>query len=150
MMREEADVLAARTRRFENERNVVAKAPPLPKKSMAWAGGTITTNKEAALKKFLQRKAARGETVEPALLQKAMEARGERAAVAVDPQQKGNTEEKAKPIAPSSSAQLKQKHANTRKPMSKAAMKNAKRNAKKRDANKNAHVAAEIHTSLFR
>ena len=106
-MMKDTDVLAARTRRFENERNVVAKAP-VPKKSMAWAGGTITSNKEAALKKFLARKAARGETVDPALLQKAMEARGERAAVAVDPPQKNNTDENATPIAPSSLAQHKQ------------------------------------------
>lgn len=160
----DADVLAARTRRFENERNIVAKQA-VPKKTMAWAGGSITSNKEAALKKFLARKAANGVAVDPALLRKAMEARGERAAVAVDPPKESEDHEgddarrgenrdppqaPAKPFSSGASAQhhLKQNNPST----SKAAKKYAKRNAKTRGANNNnnAQVAAEIHASLFR
>jgi|AntAceMinimDraft_1070359.scaffolds.fasta_scaffold85018_1 hypothetical protein len=56
------DVLALRISRFENEKNISRNATPcLPKKTFAWAGGSITSNKEAALAKFLARKAAKGQ-----------------------------------------------------------------------------------------
>lgn len=45
--------LAARRARFERE---AANPAPKPKRTMAWAGGKITTNKDAALQKFLERK----------------------------------------------------------------------------------------------
>jgi phosphoribosylformimino-5-aminoimidazole carboxamide ribonucleotide (ProFAR) isomerase len=151
------DVLKARTNRFENEKNVTKNAP-VPKKSLAWSGGSITSNKEAALKKFLARKAAKGQAVDPALLQKAMEARGERAEVAVDDASKKSNDaavearknanaararSDAAKLAPSSfPSQQKRQHQN--QPIPKAAKKNAKRNAKK------GGLAAEIHASLFR
>ena len=165
----DADILAARTKRFENERNVAVKAA-VPKKSMAWAGGCITSNKDVALAKFLKRKAAKGEAVDPALLQKAMEARGERAAVMaapVDAPKSSDENDRARNNSmppPSSSSshhhrhqhqhQHPQKqHNNGAAGLSKAAKKNARRHAnKKRGGGSagNAQVAAEIHASLFR
>ena len=35
---------------------LIANKPPLPKRSLAWAGGKLTTNKEEAVEKYLQRK----------------------------------------------------------------------------------------------
>ena len=153
----DADILAARTKRFENERNVAVKAA-VPKKSMAWAGGSITSNKEAALAKFLRRKAAKGEAVDPALLQKAMEARGERAAVVaapVDAPKSSDENDRARnnSMPPPSSSLSQKQNNNGAAGLSKAAKKNAKRNAnKKRGGGSagNAQVAAEIHASLFR
>jgi uncharacterized protein with WD repeat len=45
--------LEARSVRFARE---AANPPPAPVRTMAWAGGKLTTNKEAALRKFLARK----------------------------------------------------------------------------------------------
>ena len=48
--------MALRERRFAEDNVMAATAQ---KKSMAWTGGKITSNKEAALSRFLARKAVR-------------------------------------------------------------------------------------------
>lgn len=159
-----ADVLAARTRRFENERNVARAAAPAPKKVMAWAGGTITSNKEDALARFLARKAAKGEAVDPALLERAIGGSAvHRAAVAMDAVKASRSagddghavdgDEKEEHTwrrpTPGSRELAPQHQRQQQRPMSKAAKKNAKRNARK-TGEVNARVADEIYTSLFR
>ena len=55
-VQESNDRTAARAARFRND----AKANPTkfaaPKKCMAWSDGTVTSNKDEAMKKFLARK----------------------------------------------------------------------------------------------
>ncbi|KAG8461930.1 hypothetical protein KFE25_013949 [Diacronema lutheri] len=48
-----ADQLAARRARFARE---AANPAPAPVRTMAWAGGKMTSNKDTALRKFLARK----------------------------------------------------------------------------------------------
>ena len=53
-LKEQQDRAAARAARFAAES--AKPPPPLPKRSLAWAGGKLTTNKEEAVEKYLQRK----------------------------------------------------------------------------------------------
>lgn len=46
--------LARRAARFQRE--AMSGPPPIPQRKMAWAGGKIASNKDAALKKFVERK----------------------------------------------------------------------------------------------
>ena len=55
---------ARRAERFAREA-VTKGAEPPPRKTMAWSGGKMTSNKDEAIEKFLKRKADNGEALTP-------------------------------------------------------------------------------------
>ena len=71
-VQQERERAAARAARFSN----AGPPPPLPKRSMAWPGGKLTTNKATAVQKFLRRKKGDLTKEQRKRLKESLQARG--------------------------------------------------------------------------